>query len=182
MRDGPDGRQGAGPQASEVTGYARRSCSRAGRLARTVRPGHRRSRTAASRSGQVRETRGITRPERRRQGAGTVTVSESPGELTHSRIVALPGGELAEAVVTERAEAFARWRAAGGPWSPWQMVAEGARDISLTPDSTSPQEPAVLIAAVTWTALPLGAYPVMHTFYTLSHFRLSASGVTPADL
>jgi hypothetical protein len=112
----------------------------------------------------------------------------APGTVTASRIAVMADGSIAEVIITERslpygdkrADAFARWHS-GGEWSGWWPVAESAEDASVSPD-TSQQEPAALISVVIWVPAPGGGIAVGHVAHRSAYFRLTASGVAPADL
>jgi hypothetical protein len=106
--------------------------------------------------------------------------TREPGELTAVSIAALDGGAIAEAVVDERQQCFARLHA-DGAWSGWLLVADGVTDVSVTAGSGQ-DEPTALIAVIILVPLPLGAYAVSHTLHQDAFFRLSASGIVPADL
>jgi hypothetical protein len=106
--------------------------------------------------------------------------TQVPGELTAVSIAVLNGGAVAEAVVNERTDCFARLHA-DGAWSDWSFVVSGVRDVSVTADA-SQDENSALIAVVVLVPLPLGAFAVEHTLYQGAFYRLSAAGVVPADL
>jgi hypothetical protein len=57
-------------------------------------------------------------------------MSLSPAQLTASRIAVLPDGNLAEAVIDNLGNAYARWN--NGTWSQWWAVGGPAVDISVT--------------------------------------------------
>jgi hypothetical protein len=103
-----------------------------------------------------------------------------PGELAASRITTLPGGTIAQVVLNERTEAFARWYGAG-VWSDWWPVADGVRDISVCADIGQP-DLAVLVNVVAHVPLPIGAFRVTHTVYQSAFYRLTADGVSSVDL
>jgi hypothetical protein len=104
----------------------------------------------------------------------------APGNITASRITMLEGGDLAEVVINERTEAFARWFS-DGAWSSWRPVVDGVRDVSITPD-TSQREPAALISVVVFVPLPMGAIAPLHVSHRSVFYRATASGVASADL
>jgi hypothetical protein len=113
---------------------------------------------------------------------------ELPGELLAERLAVLPGGDIAEVIITERVAAFAerlrecyaRWHAGQG-WSAWQKVTGDVFDVSITPDARG-AEPAALISAVVWVPSLLGAVAVGHDSRQLAYFQLTASGITSAGL
>jgi hypothetical protein len=105
--------------------------------------------------------------------------TQVPGELTAVSIAVLDGGAVAEAVVSERMECFARLHA-DGAWSDWWSVAGGVRSVCVAADA-SQHEPSALIAVVVLVPVPLGAFAVTHTLYQETLFRLTTSGVAPAD-
>lgn len=106
--------------------------------------------------------------------------AREPGELTAVSIAVLNGGTVAEAVINERTECFARLHA-GGAWSGWWPVAAGVMDVSVTADAGQP-EPSALIAVVVLVPLPTGAIAALHAFHRTAFYRLTASGVSAADL
>jgi hypothetical protein len=110
-----------------------------------------------------------------------------PGELIAGRLAVLPGGALAEVVITGRTapyerlrEAYARWHADGG-WSAWRLVAGAVQDVSVVAD-TSQGEPSALVSAVVWVRLPEGAIAATYEAHRLAYYRLTAAGIVPADL
>lgn len=105
--------------------------------------------------------------------------TQLPGELTTVSIAVLNGGVVAEAVVTEHAECFARLRA-DGEWSDWWFVRNGVRDVAVAAD-TGQHGTSALIAVVLLVPLPLGAFAVTHTLYQDALFRLNTSGVVAAS-
>jgi len=107
--------------------------------------------------------------------------TQAPGNLVASRITTLPDGCAAEVVVNERTEAFARWLS-GGAWSAWKPVAEGVRDVSITPDISQEEPAAALISVVVFVPLPMGAIAPLHVSHKSAFYRLTASGIVPADL
>lgn len=105
--------------------------------------------------------------------------TQAPGNLIASRVAMLPGGIVAEVVLNERTEAFVRWFG-GGSWSAWRPVAERVRDVSITPD-ISQQDPAALVGIVVFVPLPMGAIAPLHVSHKSEFYRLTASGIAPAD-
>ena len=103
------------------------------------------------------------------------------GELTAVSVAALNGGAVAQVVVDERTQAFARLHS-DGAWSGWWPVAGGVRDVSVTAGDGQ-DEPSALIAVVVQVPVPMGVLGrVGHTLYQQAFFHLTASGVVPADL
>jgi hypothetical protein len=110
-----------------------------------------------------------------------VVTPGQPGSLTASRITTWPGGIVAEIVIDEQACAFGRW-SEGGSWSAWWPVADGVRDVSLVA-AEGDQEPAALVSIVRWTPMPVSPIAARHHKpYKQAFYRLSASGIAPADL
>jgi hypothetical protein len=106
--------------------------------------------------------------------------TQAPGNITASRITMLEGGDVAEAVINERTEAFARWFS-DGAWSSWQFIAEGIRDVSLAAD-LGQKEPTALVSVVGFVPLPMGGIAPLHTSYRSTFYRLTAAGIVPAVL
>lgn len=113
--------------------------------------------------------------------------AQPPGELIACHIATLKDGGLAEVVITERTgayavalrEAYARLHRDGG-WTAWRLVTADARDVSIAADPG--QEHAALISAILWVPVPAGVVAALHTPFQLQHFRLTATGVSAADL
>lgn len=55
----------------------------------------------------------------------------SPARFTQHRLALLPDGDIAEAALDSRGQAWARWRTSGS-WSRWWPLAGGAIDTSVT--------------------------------------------------
>jgi hypothetical protein len=102
---------------------------------------------------------------------------QAPGELTAVDIAVLSVGAVAEAVINERTECFARLHA-DGAWSGWQFVVNGVKDVSVTADTG----PSALIAVVMLVPLPPGAFAAGHAFYQDAFFLLTPAGVSRAAL
>ena len=104
-----------------------------------------------------------------------------PGSLTASRITTWPGGIVAEVVIDEHAEAFARWFS-GGRWSAWWPLAAGVRDASIAAAPDDGQEPAALVSVVAWTPMPVSPIEArQHRPYKQSFYRLTPAGIVSAD-
>jgi hypothetical protein len=82
-------------------------------------------------------------------------------------------------VINDRTECLARLHA-DGAWSPWWPVTNGAKDVSVTAD-TSQGEASALIAVVILVPLPVGTFAAGHTFHQGAFYRLTSVGVVPAD-
>ena len=106
--------------------------------------------------------------------------AQAPGELTAVSVAVLNDGTVAQAVIDERTQCFARLHA-DGAWSGWRHVADGVRDVSMAADACQ-GEPSALIGVVVLVPLPVGAFAAGHTFHREAFFRLTASGVTAANL
>ena len=102
--------------------------------------------------------------------------AQAPGELTAVSVAVLNDGTVAQAVIDERTQCFARLHA-DGAWSGWRHVADGVRDVSVTADAGQGE---ALIAVVVLVPLPTGGHAALHTFHRAAHFRLSSAGVTAA--
>jgi hypothetical protein len=109
-----------------------------------------------------------------------VTPGEAPGELTASRVAAWPDGTVAEVVLNERTAAYARWHS-GGAWGAWLFIADGVRDVSVCAGNSG-EEPAALVSVVRFVPLPFGGIAARHVSRTSAFYRLTASGIVPADL
>ena len=105
---------------------------------------------------------------------------QHPGSLTASRIATLRPGIVAEAVIDERTDCLGRWHS-GGSWSPWRLIAAGARDVAVAAIDDD-GEPAALVSVVVLTPMPIGGIPAAYLPYQRFYYRLTASGVTPAGL
>jgi hypothetical protein len=105
---------------------------------------------------------------------------QAPGELTAVDITVLSDGAVAQVVVNERTECFARLHA-DGAWSPWWPVTNGVTDVSVTADGRQ-DEASALIAVVVLVPLPVGVHASAHTLHQGKFYRLTASGVSTAAL
>jgi hypothetical protein len=105
---------------------------------------------------------------------------QAPGELTAVDITVLSDGVVAQVVVNERTECFARLHADGG-WSPWWAVTNGVKDVSVTADGRQ-DEACALIAVVVLVPLPVGAYAAAHTLHQGKFYRLTGAGVSAAAM
>ena len=101
---------------------------------------------------------------------------QAPGELTAVDITVLSNGAVAQVVVNERTECFARLHA-DGKWSAWWPVANGVKDISVTADGRQ-DEPSALIAVVVLVPVPVGVHAAGHTLHQGAFYRLTSAGVS----
>ena len=113
--------------------------------------------------------------------------AHAPGCLTASRIAMLPSGAVVEAVIDEAADAFGRFSLdrpfSGSSWTPWRFIGAGVKDISVTAAAEDGQEPVALVSTVSWVPKPMGIMAAIgHVPYKQRYFRLTASGVIPANL
>jgi hypothetical protein len=104
----------------------------------------------------------------------------APGNLTAIDTAVLDGGAVAEVVIDEFTSCRARLHT-DGAWSGWMLVAEGVRDASVTA-YPGHDEPSALLAVVVLVPLPPGVHAVSHTLHQDRFFRLTAGGITSADL
>jgi hypothetical protein len=113
--------------------------------------------------------------------------TQAPGDLIAARIAVLPNGDVAQVVLSERTgpyavtlrEAYARWYG-GGAWSPWRLIAGDAHDISIAAD-IGQQEATALVGVLVWVPAPTGVIAANHVSHRPAFYRLTASGVVPAD-
>jgi hypothetical protein len=58
-------------------------------------------------------------------------MASSPGRFVQHQLALLPDGDMAEAALDSRGDAWARWRSSG-EWSRWWPLAGGVIDVSAT--------------------------------------------------
>ena len=63
-------------------------------------------------------------------------MSLTPAQLTASRIALMPDGDLAEVVLDDIGDAYARWYS-DGSWSAWFFVGSPAVDVSVAAANVS---------------------------------------------
>lgn len=108
-------------------------------------------------------------------------MNRHPGSLAVTRIAALPGGAIAQAVITEDSRRlFARLHH-GGSWSEWHFAADGIKDVSVTADPAQ-DGPVALISVVCWAEMDPQTIPAHYAPWRDRFYRLTASGITPAVL
>jgi len=106
--------------------------------------------------------------------------TQAPGELTAVAIAVLNGGAVAQVVVDERTECFARLHA-DGAWSGWWPVTGGVSAVSVAADAGQ-DEASALIAVVVLVPVPVGTHAVAHTLHQAVFYRLTPDGVSSVGL